>query len=126
MSCFDTEDEIRDDELILLDVLAFKGPRFESTGRIDTRTYQKPGNTYLFIPPWTEHPRHVLTAFMRGELIRYIKRSSDEVFFNETRDAFKRRLRALGYPTALIDKTFSLVSYADRWRYLRLTHSIRS
>eukprot|EP01050_Picozoa_sp_SAG11_P027212 SAG11_NODE_6799_length_1246_cov_2.418483_1_plen_79_part_10 len=28
--------------------------------------------------------------------------------------------------TALIDRTFSLVSYADRWRYLRLTHSIRS
>eukprot|EP01050_Picozoa_sp_SAG11_P031505 SAG11_NODE_9817_length_878_cov_2.744544_1_plen_148_part_00 len=65
-------------------------------------------------------------AFIRGELIRYVKRSSDAVYYDATRAAFRRRLKARGYPNAFLDRTFGLIDYADRWRYLRLTNSIRT
>eukprot|EP01050_Picozoa_sp_SAG11_P015286 SAG11_NODE_1966_length_3988_cov_16.269221_1_plen_134_part_00 len=47
------------------------------------------------------------------------------VYFEWTRDAFRRRLRARGYPDKEIREFFGLVRYANRWKYLRLRHAMK-
>eukprot|EP01050_Picozoa_sp_SAG11_P015682 SAG11_NODE_2061_length_3871_cov_6.900583_2_plen_285_part_00 len=126
MSYFETTDEYSQERLIMLDVEAFKGDGFDRSGRLDTCTYQKQGNAYLYIPPWSEHPRHMRKSLVCGELIRYVKRSSDEEYFVRTRNAFAKRLRARGYKASEIREFFSRVSYDDRWKYLNLRHRIRT
>eukprot|EP01050_Picozoa_sp_SAG11_P020568 SAG11_NODE_3490_length_2415_cov_3.409758_2_plen_300_part_00 len=106
---------------VCLDVEGFKGHRWHSSGRLDLRTYQKPGNAYLYIPWNSEHPQHVKKSFITAELMRYIKRSSDIEYFLVTRSQFWSRLRARGYPEKFLGPIFERIVYADRWRFLHCT-----
>eukprot|EP01050_Picozoa_sp_SAG11_P000756 SAG11_NODE_26_length_23420_cov_40.459886_22_plen_205_part_00 len=45
-----------------LDVESWKGAGWRLSGRLDLRTFQKPGNAYLYIP--SEHPVHVKKSFI--------------------------------------------------------------
>jgi hypothetical protein len=82
------------------------------SGRIVTRVYQKPLNAYQYIPWSSYHPNSVKLAFVKGELIRYVRLSSFESDFIQIRRDFWLRLRARGYPIRWLRKAFSVVSYS--------------
>eukprot|EP01052_Picozoa_sp_SAG31_P054454 SAG31_NODE_14506_length_802_cov_111.297297_1_plen_195_part_01 len=50
--------EISQTKAIFLDLVIFKGKRWQSTGHLDTKCYQKPMNRYLYTPESSEHPKH--------------------------------------------------------------------
>ena len=64
-------------ESTFLDLVIYKPDDISSSRRLKTRTYQKPLNVYAYIPSKSFHASHTKKAFIRGELIRYIKNSSE-------------------------------------------------
>lgn len=96
------------------------GSYWHSSGYLDLRPYQKPLATYLYIPMWSDHAPHILTAWIKGELIRYVKRSNQEVYFLDIRQAFAERLIRRGYNPQTLQPVFDSVSFTDRWKRLDL------
>ena len=78
----------------------------------------KPLSAYLYIPSSSDHAPHILRAWIRGELIRYVKRSSAYLAFASLRLEFIRRLTVRGYQAAFLQPIFDRVDYANRERYL--------
>jgi hypothetical protein len=84
-----------------------------ANGRLYTKVYQKPLNSYQYIPWSSYHPESVKLAFVKGELIRYVRLSSRYEDYRRIILLFWRRLRARGYPVRWLRKAFSAVSYKD-------------
>ena len=80
--------------------------------------HQKPLSAFLYIPAFSDHAGHIFRAWIRGELIRYAKRSSAFAAFDAVRRTFILRLTARGYTAAFLQPIFDDVSFSDRWRYL--------
>ena len=77
------------------------------------------------IPPrktCSDHPEHVLKAFIYGECIRIAKRNTSELLFRQHRELFRCRLLARGYAHKFIGSVFSRVNYADRYEFLFRRH----
>jgi hypothetical protein len=81
---------------------------------INYKTHQKTLNTYLYVPYSSYHRRSMLKGFITGELLRYIRNSSNEEYFNETKQKFYYRLRSRGYPHHFIHPIFEQYNYKDR------------
>ena len=101
-------------EIIILDVVFFKGPYFKEFGILDTTCHQKPLNAYMYLPWKSSHPIAHKKGFITGELKRYAIQESSENGFMEMRKKFYDRLRARGYPSKFLLKCFSSVSYSLR------------
>ena len=115
--------ETSTESAVMLDQHMSKGPTWSKTGRLDLRVYQKPMSAYLYIPAHSDHAAHIRSAWIRGELIRYIKRSSLISYYIDVRRHFIDRLVARGYEPAFLQPIFDGVFYSDRWRYLTRRHS---
>ena len=87
--------DISDSSIPFLDLLLFKD-REKNT--IQFCTFQKPVNKYLYIPFESFHPASNKRAFIKGELMRYARNSSNFTTFADTRELFWKRLRLRGYP----------------------------
>lgn len=92
---------------------------------ISTRLYQKPLNSYQYIPWSSFHPVDVKLAFVKGELIRYIRLSSSKDDYIKSMGLFYTRLRARGYPPRWLRVAFSQVQY-DTFRARSLRVSLQS
>ena len=110
--------EIDSSSMIFLDMIVFKHSDFRITGQLDFRCYQKPTNAYLYLPYTSAHPPHVWHAFIKGELMRYVKRCSRISDFAIMKMRFWIRLLNRGYPHAVLRKSFSSVSFHARSSYL--------
>ena len=105
--------------LVFLDMELFRHSK-----RLVTRCYQKPTNAYLYLPFRSEHPPHVFVGFIRGELIRYVKRCFLFDDFCTMAALFSTRLRARGYPAAVVRKSYRCVSFRIARREQYLNHSL--
>jgi hypothetical protein len=104
---------------IFLDIFVFKGDRFKRLGYLDTKTYQKPMNKYLYTPFNTEAPRACKLSIVHTELRRYIKRSSARADYIDIASAFRQRLCARGFPSWFLQLAFrSGPSYKNRQKFL--------
>ena len=112
-SGLDITNEIADNLIVFLDMEIFRRER-----QLVTRCYQKASNAYLYLPFSSEHPPHVFIGFIKGELIRYVKRCFLFDDFCIMVSLFSTRLRARGYPAGVVRRAFKLVSFAQRARYL--------
>ena len=100
---------------VFLDLLLIKDDAWRHSGLLSTACYQKPVNRYLYLPFLTEMPRHVLTGFIHGEIIRYIKRCSNLLDFFGMLRLFWTRLSVRGYPGPYLCETFhSAADYSQR------------
>eukprot|EP01052_Picozoa_sp_SAG31_P006374 SAG31_NODE_292_length_18283_cov_10.859859_17_plen_445_part_01 len=111
--------EVTSTSFTMLDLLCEKGPDWQNTGKLDLSVYQKPGNAYLYIPGFSDHPIHVLRAWIKGELVRYAKRSSSFEAFDRTRRLFVSRLFTRGYSVVFLQPIFDAVLYDHRWSLLQ-------
>ena len=102
-----------------LDLHIFKDFSFQRTGKLSFSTYQKAFNKYLYIPFKSFHLAHNKKAFIRGELIRYVKNSSTISSYLSMRKRFYYRLRLRGYPPRFLIPVFASVSYQDRHKWLK-------
>ena len=105
--------EISRQSMIFLDMEIFR-----VADSLLTKCYQKPSNAYLYLPFSSAHPPHVWHAFLRGELIRYVKRCSRRHDFIIMKLLFYTRLLRRGYPVKVIRKSFATVSFESRAAFL--------
>src|SRR5690242_16610241 len=68
---------ISDQSVNYLDLVVFKGPRFDKERKLDLKVYSKPENQYLYFP-FTSHFRANKAGFIVGELTRYVRNCTNE------------------------------------------------
>lgn len=83
-----------------------------TTRRITTKTFQKPMNLYLYLPPNSAHPPGVLRSTVYGCLSRYWSQNSSVKDYQAIVRAFARRLIARGHNREVINRL--LISSAQR------------
>ncbi|KAJ7711549.1 hypothetical protein B0H16DRAFT_1249645, partial [Mycena metata] len=76
-----------------------------------TKVYQKALNAYLYIPWRSCHSLDSKRAWVKGELIRYVRLCSSEVDFLQIRTDFVKRLRDRGYPGRWLRAVFEEIRY---------------
>ena len=90
-----------------LDLKIFK----EANCSVGYSTHQKSQNKYHYLSPRSCHPTHTLSGFIKGELIRYSRNSSQEFYFEHTKQLFLSRLLNRGYSRTYLLRIFALVTY---------------
>lgn len=105
--------------LPFLDLLIHKGPRACAEHRWDFRVHSKELNQHLYIPASSAHPPRCLPAFIRGEVMRFVRNSSQREYAVSTAHAFSGHLAARGYDVSMITAAFATVRYSDRESMLR-------
>ena len=98
--------------------MIYKPDDISISHKLKTRTYQKPLNVYAYIPFSCFHPSHTKKAFIRGELIRYVKNSSVYKDYHTIRSLFWTRLRRRGYSAKFLEPIFGSVEYKKRAHYI--------
>lgn len=92
-----------------LDLHIFIGPRTLTPGdqRLDVRVHQKALNRYLYIPPLSFHRTIQHKAWIKAELLRLLRNSSNRYDYRAIRRIFFARLIARGFRVAFLRKVFS-------------------
>lgn len=85
--------------------------------RIDYRIYRKPGNAMTYLLASSFHPPHVFTAIIRGELIRYLTKTSREAFFIDDVEILRRAFTARGYKSSLFNEAQKEINWERRAYY---------
>ena len=95
------------EKAIFLDTIVHKGDRFKATGILDLETFFKPTDTYLYLHHSSAHPKSTFRGLIKGEIIRYIRNTSNKEKQRNCISQFRSRLLNRGYPKAEIDKIIS-------------------
>lgn len=90
------------DELVFLDLKI----SITSTRQIHFRSYQKPMNLYLYIPPGSAHPKNMLYSLIFGRLRAYRIQNTDTSDYVKMAILLARRLCSRGYSLELLKPLF--------------------
>ena len=82
--------------------------------RIDIKIYQKPQNSYLYLPPSSFHQRHVFKNTIIAELNRYKLKCTYAYDYEEIKQSFYTRLIARGYKIEYLQTIFQQVNNINR------------
>jgi hypothetical protein len=82
-----------------------------STQIIEYKMYQKPLHKFNYISKSSCHPPHTFSGFIKGELIRISRLSSNTEYFNTSKQLFYTRLLVRGYSTKYLNSIFKLATY---------------
>ena len=104
-----------------LDLTIYKGPQFQNTKYLDTKTFQKAQNLYQYLHFESCHQRNIHKAIIIGECVRYARSNTSKENYNRMVRLFETRLHARGYPPSFTKKTLALVPYDDRQKFLQQT-----
>ena len=64
--------------------------------------YSKPISKFLYIHASTNHPRHVLTGVVKGELIRFLRSTNNRENWAKKCSLLFKRLRNRGYSNSIL------------------------
>ena len=110
--------EASHESVTYLDLTIFKGKNFESHGRLDTKVYTKPTETYQYLDRTSAHPLSTFKGFIKGEILRYVRLSNNENDFVSKRNAFKEKLLARNYTGQEFDHATKGINFKERSNYL--------
>lgn len=96
------------------DVTIFKGKNFETHGRLDTKVYTKPTETYQYLDRTSARPFSTFKGLIKGEVLRYLRLSNNENDFVSKRDAFKEKLIARNYTGKEFDHAIKGINFKER------------
>jgi hypothetical protein len=105
-------------EVPYLDLWVRYTPTSRLTGKLEVAPYAKELNKYLYIPPWSGHTPHSLSAFIAGEAKRLIRNSSNEEDATYACTRLMCHLVARGYGVEAVFRQLAKASYARREQYL--------
>jgi len=77
----------------------------------------------MYIPYKSGHVSHTIKNYVLGEIKRYIRYNSLKLTFLKTRTKLFSRLRNRGFKKVWLRKTFSMVQYEDRSKFMHCSHS---
>ena len=78
-----------------------------NNNNVEVKVYQKPQNSYLYLPPSSFHQKHVFHNTIRAELNRYKLKCTHAADYETIKTEFYHRLIARGYSTNNINKIFT-------------------
>ena len=97
-----------------LELTIYKGPLFPFTNVLDTRTYQKIHNLYQYLHYSSNNNKATYKGIIAGELVRYVRTNTQKDNYIAMTKLLKTRLLVRDYPTSLIDKVITTVSFEAR------------
>ena len=83
--------------------------------KIETSVFQKTLNKYLYITPHSLHAPHTFAGFIKGELIRYARLSTNIFNFIFLKKLFYSRLRNRGFAHAFLLPIFRKIDWSIRF-----------
>lgn len=110
--------EISNTQAVFLDLVIYKGPRYQRERRLDLKTYFKPTNRLLYLPWASNHPASMKSGIIIGEAIRTLRNSTDQFNWLKSLEFIFKGLMARGYPTGIIQKSWKKVRWEDRDFYI--------
>jgi hypothetical protein len=90
---------------VFLDLNLSFGNRYKASGILDIECYQKPDNIYSYVPWISMHPKTTKLGVIKGEMVRYIRNSSDEQQYVQRVLRFAERIHARGFPRRVVIST---------------------
>ena len=99
--------------------MIYKGPRFNTEGLFDFRSYTKPTNTHQYLHRSSFHDPTVFAVFIKGETIRHIKNNNNYETLVKILNEFKTHLLRRGYKASEIEANFNTALQKDRKELLR-------
>ena len=106
-------------EITFLDTEVYKGSRFLYEGVLDIRTHIKKTETFQYLDRTSAHPTSVFKAFIKGEVIRYIRNTSDTNELEKITESFKDRLMNRNYKEQEIEEIIENIINKNRTELLR-------
>ena len=91
---------------VFLDLTIFKGAGWLRTTYLDTATFAKHINAYLYIAFNSCVPKSIKRSFITAEIQRHLRRCSDPGDYYAELCKFYNRLRARGYPQRFLQPLF--------------------
>ena len=113
--------EISDSAVNFLDLTIYKGKNFDQTGKLSTKIFTKPVDTFQYIMPTSTHPPSTFKAFIYGEFLRIIRNTSEKEECFKTSSLFVERLLRRGYTEDFINNIRQSVSHDNRQKILEET-----
>lgn len=110
--------DISDKKAVYLDLEIYKGRRFFFHNIVDIRVYTKPISKFLYLHGKSNHPTHTFTGVVKGEMIRYLRNTSDERTWKAKVNHLFKMLAQRGYTGKYLRAALDYVSYRDRAKYL--------
>ncbi|MGL5207763.1 GIY-YIG nuclease family protein, partial [Cetobacterium sp.] len=101
-----TKHVINDTSVNFLDVISFKGTRFQETGQLDFKVYFKSTDTHSLLHKNSYHPRHTFKGIVKSQLLRFYKICNNEKHFMEATTTLFKALRSRGYTRTFLRKAF--------------------
>ena len=93
------------ESVVRLDSELYKGPRWKSVRKLDSRTHTKPSSLGVPLSPLRSHPKWVHKLWPLGEIRRFARKSTQHKEFIKTRDRFIEILEKYNYDEIVITKS---------------------
>jgi hypothetical protein len=77
---------------------------FTTSNTITSRTYQKPLNLYLYIPPTSSHPSSSFTGTILGNILRFWRQNPDLTHYRRLVSEFATHLKNRGYTISDVER----------------------
>jgi len=101
-------------KITFLDIIIYKGDRFQTDSSLDIKTHYKPIETFQYTHFTSCHPLGVKQGFIKGKATRLLRTNSSQTTFEECLSNFKLRLKACGYPNNFIERVLIGVCFENR------------
>ena len=85
-----------------LDLNIYKGSIFNTTHKLDYKTYFKDTDTHQLLNPQSYHPKHTITGVIKSQITRYLRNSSDRSTFNSSCSILFKALKQQHYSQSLL------------------------
>lgn len=89
--------EIDPHQVNFLDVVTYKGPKFEKQGLLDYKVYFKPTDTHCLLHKASFHPKHTFRGILKSQLLRFHRICSQESEFQSAVKVLFKALKKRGY-----------------------------
>lgn len=109
---------VHQERAVYLDVEVYKGERWAKSQILDVSIYTKPISKFLYLHGKSNHPAHVLTGIVKGELIRFLRNTSSEHVWNVKIQFLLQKLSQRGYGGHTLRQAVSAIKFSDRPRFL--------
>ncbi len=114
--------ECSDSTVNFLDLTLYKGPRFNTDNKLDTKPYFKSTDKFQYLMYSSAHPRNTFRSLIKGELTRLLRACSDEQQYSLIKNKILVIFKQRGYPHHLIYQAIYSVPFNKRGELLTLVH----
>lgn len=112
--------EISTSQGTFLDTIVFKGKRFQQENILDFKPYVKPSEKFQYIHRQSSHPKSVFGGLIKGELIRFVRTSTNKEDYTQRATLFREKLLLRGYTDREFKCAFNSVHHNQREKYLEV------